>query len=43
MEIVQKVLSNLTKKFGMVVVSIEESKDFSLYSINEPIGSLLSY
>ena len=33
--VVQKVLRSLTKRFGMVVVYIEESKDFSTYSIDE--------
>ena len=30
-------------KFGMVVVSIEESKDFSIYLVNEMTLSVLCY
>ena len=42
-KVVQKVLRILTKKFGMVVVSIEECKGFSTYLIDELTCSLLAY
>jgi hypothetical protein len=42
-KIVEKVLRSLPKKFEMVVISIEESKDLSKLTVKELMGSLLSH
>jgi hypothetical protein len=41
--IVEKVLISLPNKFEMVVTTIIESKDLSIFSIDELMGSLLSH
>ena len=39
--VVQNILQCLTKKFAMVVTSIEEAKDLSQFTLVELTGSLL--
>ena len=39
---VHKILRHLTKKFAMVVTSIEEEKDMSQFTLEDLIRSLLS-
>ncbi|GKV51031.1 hypothetical protein SLEP1_g57708 [Rubroshorea leprosula] len=41
-KVVEKVLRCLPPKFDHVVAAIEESKDFSVYSLNQLMGSLLA-
>jgi hypothetical protein len=41
--IIEKFLISLPKKFKVVVTSILESKDLSIFSIDELIGSLLTH
>lgn len=41
--VVSKVLRNLTPKFDHVVATIEESKNLSIYSLDELMGSLQSH
>lgn len=40
---VEKVFRTLPKKFDIVVITIEESKDLTQLSIDELLGSLLSH
>ncbi|GKV09408.1 hypothetical protein SLEP1_g20916 [Rubroshorea leprosula] len=42
-KVVEKVLRCLPSKFDHVVAAIEESKDFSVYSLNQLMGSLLAH
>ncbi|GKV51302.1 hypothetical protein SLEP1_g57970 [Rubroshorea leprosula] len=42
-KVVEKVLRCLPSKFDHVVVVIEESNDFSIYSLNQLMGSLLAH
>ena len=41
--VVQKIVRCLTKKFSMVVTSIEEEKYMSQFTLEELSGSLLSH
>jgi transposase InsO family protein len=41
--IVEKVLRSLTKKYAMIVIAIEESKDLTQLTLDELTGSLLSH
>ena len=41
--IVEKVLRSLNPKFGHVVAAIEESKDLSVFSFDELMGSLQAH
>ena len=41
--VVQKILRCLTKKFSMVVTSIEEAKDLSQFTLEDLTLSLLSH
>jgi hypothetical protein len=41
--IVEKVLRPLTKKYAMIVIAIEESKDLTQLTLDELTGSLLSH
>jgi len=41
--IVEKVIRSMTKKYAMIVIAIEESKDLTQLSLDELIGSLLSH
>jgi hypothetical protein len=42
-KIVEKVLRSLPEKFNMVVVAIKESKDLTMFTIDQLMGSLLSH
>jgi len=41
--IVEKVLRSLTKKYSMIVIAIEESKDLKQLTLDELTNSLLSH
>ncbi|GAV58344.1 UBN2 domain-containing protein [Cephalotus follicularis] len=42
-KVVEKILRSLLNKFDNVVTAIEESKDLSIFSLNELMGSILAH
>ncbi|GAV64656.1 UBN2 domain-containing protein, partial [Cephalotus follicularis] len=42
-KVVEKILRSLPNKFDHVVIAIEESKDLSIFCLNELMGSLLAH
>ncbi|GAV89186.1 UBN2 domain-containing protein, partial [Cephalotus follicularis] len=42
-KVVEKILRSLQNKFDNVVTAIEESKDMSIFSLNELMGSILAH